>query len=217
MSVCELSADPESLEARRAGLLECPLCGASIRDRPLRRGEELRCGRCRELVRRLHRGDPAHQLWALSSAGLILWVLANVFPILTFDVAGNTQSNLMITGVFGLAAQGFWPVALLVFFCAIAAPALQLAALWYVAGACCTGRRWPLVGSAAHWAAHLAPWSLVPVFVIACFVAVVKLDMLGSVYWDSGIIWLGLLSVCSLVLGQITDLKLLAEKVRHLR
>lgn len=197
-------------------MLECPLCGAPVRDREIHHGEELRCGRCRQVIRRIHRGDPSHHLWAVSSTGLILCVLANVFPILTFDVAGNTQSNLVITGVTGLNNQGFWPVAALVFFCAIAAPVLHMASVWYVAGACCTGKRWPEVDRVAHFAGHMTPWSLVPVFVIACFVAVVKLDMLGTVYWDSGIVWLSLLGLCSLVLAQITDRDFIAERLRNL-
>jgi paraquat-inducible protein A len=203
-------------EPCRLSFLECPLCGASVLDRELQRGEELRCVQCHQTVKRLHHGDPSHHLWALSTTGLILCVLANVYPILTFDVAGNTQSNLIITGVFGLINQGYWPIATLVFFCAIAAPVMQMAALWYVAGACCTGRRWPAVEIAARAAERLGPWSLVPVFVIACFVAVVKLDMLGSVYWDMGIVWVSLLGLCSLVIAQIADREFIAARIRSL-
>jgi paraquat-inducible protein A len=172
--------------------------------------------RCGETLKRLHHGDPSHLLWALTSAGLILWVLANVYPILTFDVAGNTQSNLIITGVLGLMQQGFWPVAILVFFCSIAAPVIHLGTLWYVAGACALGIRLPMVHRAAHLAKEIAPWSLVPVFMIACFVAVVKLDMLGTVSWDTGIFWVSLLSICSLAIAQFIDHKWIAHRLEEL-
>ena len=200
-----------------AECLSCPLCAAAVQDRELQPREELRCGRCGTTVKRLHRGDPSHHLWAMASTGLILCVLANVNPILTFDVAGNTQSNLIITGVVGLVRQGFWPVAMLVFFCAIAAPALHLAAVWYVAGSCCVGRRWPGVAAAARLGEVIAPWSLVPVFGIACGVAVVKLDMLGTVYWDAGIVWIALLGVCSLALAQLMDREWIERRLAELR
>lgn len=177
----------------------------------------MRCGRCGETIKRLHHGDPSHLLWALTSAGLILWVLANLYPILTFDVAGNTQSNLIITGVQGLVSQGYWPVAVLVFFCSIAAPVIHLGSLWYVAGACCLGKRWPMVGRVAHLSKEIAPWSLVPVFMIACFVAVVKLDMLGTVSWDSGIFWVSLLAICSLALSQFIDHQWIAHRLKELK
>jgi len=200
-----------------AEFLSCPLCAASIRDREIGPGEELKCGRCGTTVKQLHRGDPSHHLCALASTGLILCVLANVYPIMTFDVAGNTQSNLIITGVIGLVNQGFWPVALLVFFCAILAPALHLASVWYVSASCCAGRRWPGVRWAAQLGEAIAPWSLVPVFGIACGVAVVKLDMLGKVYWDAGIVWIALLGLCSLVMAQLMDREWLERRLSELR
>lgn len=205
------------MSAASHNLFPCPQCGAAIQDRSLNLGEELRCGQCGKTLKRLHQGDLSHHLWALSSAGLILWILANAYPILTFNVAGNTQSNLIITGVHGLVGQGFWPVAFLVFFCSIAAPLLHLGALWYVAGACCLGKRWPLVTKAAHLAKEIAPWSLVPVFMIACFVAVVKLDMLGTVYWDTGILWVSLLAICSLAIAQLSDHQWIANRLEELK
>jgi paraquat-inducible protein A len=144
---------------------------------------------------------------------LILCLLANLYPILTFDVAGNSQSNHILTGVLALIWMGYWPVALLVFFCAVAAPVLYFAAVWYVAGACCLNVRWPMAGHVARWAEWIEPWSLVPVFAIACVVSVVKLDMLGSVAWDKGIFWIALLAVCSFGLSQVFDREYVAKRL----
>lgn len=196
---------------------QCPLCAARVKIPQLGPAEELRCRRCGETIVRRHRADPSHQAWALATTGLILCVLANVRPILTFDVAGNTQSNLIVTGVLGLVRQGFWPVAALIFFCAIAAPFLHFAAVWYVSGSCAVGRVWPGVTHVARVGEKLAPWSLVPVFMIACFVAVVKLDMLGTVYWDAGIVWISLLAICSLALAQVIDMEWLERRLKELR
>ena len=44
-----------------------------------------------------------------------------------------------MTGVFGLFAQGYWPVAALVFFGAIAAPAFHLAAVSFLEDAASAG------------------------------------------------------------------------------
>jgi paraquat-inducible protein A len=193
--------------------LECRLCRASIRDRDLRPGEELRCGRCAEIVKTTAGGHSPQAALALAIAGLFLVGLANAFPILTFDVAGNTQSNRILTGVFALRDQGYAPIALLVFFCAIAAPALHFAAVAYVALAGCAGRALPAVRRFAHAAEILESWSLAPVFAIACVVAVVKLDMLGEVDWKSGIGWIALLALCSLALGQVFDREAIEESL----
>lgn len=188
-----------------SGLLSCPLCLAGIRDREIDRVEELRCGRCDTLVKK-HEGEASMQTaWALATTGLVLAVLANLYPVLVFEVAGNAQSTLIITGVRGLREQGYWPVAVLVFFCAVAAPLVHFLAVWYVAASCCLGRRWPMVVRVAHLAERIEPWSLMPVFAIACVVSVVKLDMLGNVEWRAGMLWVVLFSICSVAMSQVFD------------
>lgn len=194
-----------SFEESDSRWLECRLCRSSICDRPLQRGEELRCARCSELVKKAGGAASPQAALALAITGLLLVGLANAFPILSFDVAGNTQSNRIITGVFALRDQGYAPIALLVFFCAIAAPALHFATVAYVALAGCLRVMLPGLRRAAHAAEILESWSLAPVFAIACVVAVVKLDMLGTVNWDSGIAWIALLALCSLSLAQVFD------------
>ena len=194
----------------------CRVCGAGIRDRRLEVGETLRCRRCHEVVKAAERGHLLHVAWALATTGMILCVLSNVYPILEFNVAGNAQSNRILTGVQGLVRQGYWPVAAMVFFCAVAAPFLYFAAVWYVAGSVCTGRRWPLAGLVARAAERVAPWSLVPVFAIACLVSVVKLDLLGTVTWEAGIGWIALLAACSFALAQVFDREFVAKRLGRL-
>ena len=194
----------------------CPECGASCRERALPAKGALRCGRCGVIVRK---GMASHSLqaaWALSTTGLLLVVLANVNAILTFDVAGNTQSNLIVTGVFGLLDQGYWPVAGLVFFAGVAGPALHLAAVWYVATACCLSRPLPGLRRAARLAEAMESWNLVPVYAVATVVAVVKLDMLGTVAWQQGALWVLALSLCSLLTVQFFDRDLVEKRVEDL-
>lgn len=196
--------------------LSCPSCEATCRDRPLPRGAELRCRRCGNRVRKQRDSRSLQAAWALATAGLMLVIPANVEPVLTFNVAGNTQSNLVVTGVFGLFAQGYWPVAVLVFFGAIAAPAFHLAAVWYVSAGCCLGRPWPKLDKVSQIADWLESWNLVPVYAIATLVAVVKLDMLGKVEWQRGAIWVVALSFCSLLTVQIFDRQQVESRLEEL-
>lgn len=154
--------------------------------------------------------------WALATTGLMLVVLANVNPILIFDVAGNTQSNLIVTGIFGLSDQGYWPVSILVFCAGIAGPALHLGAVWYLLAACCLGRQWPGLRGAAKCAEIMEPWNLVPVYAVATVVAVVKLDMLGTVEWQQGALWVLALSICSLLTMQFFDRNLVETRLEEL-
>lgn len=152
----------------------------------------------------------------MATAGLFFIVLANVNPILTFDVAGNTQSNLIISGVISLVGQGYWPVALLVFFAGIAGPTLHLATVWYVSAACCLRKRWPGLQRATNFAEAMEEWNLVPVYAVATVVSVVKLDMLGTVAWQQGALWVLALSLFSLLTVQSFDPGLVEKRLEEL-
>lgn len=184
---------------------ECHSCEASYRHRPLAPGEKLYCSRCGELLDSGRVGTARQRALALALTGVVLLVLANVYPVMTFNVAGATQSNHIFTGVRGLIEQNYAPLAALVFFSAILAPGLTMVLACYVLAARCLGRVWP--GDFRLWRVveALAPWNLVPVFAVACMVAVVRLDLLGTVSWCMGALFVVLLSLCSLALEQIRE------------
>ena len=56
-----------------------------------------------------------------------------------------------------------------------------------------------------------------PVFAIATIVAVVKLDMMGAVYWKAGALWILALSLCSLLAAQTFDRELVEERLEALK
>lgn len=179
-------------------------------------GAELRCMRCGMSVKTARARHSLQPAWAFATAGLFLVILANAEPIMTFDVAGDTQSNRIVSGVIELAGQGYGPVAALVCFAGILAPALHLAAIWYVASACCLRVPWPHVRRVAGLVEILEPWNLVPVYAIATVVAVVKLDMMGTVDWQAGALWMLALSLCSLFATQAFDRELVGERLEDL-
>ncbi len=154
---------------------------------------------------------------ALAVTGLVLAVLANAEPILTLNVAGNRQSNEIVTGIAGLVGQGYWPVAGLVLFAAVVGPLLHLTAVAYLSAACCAGRRWVGVEQCARVIERLAPWNLVMVYAVGILVAVVRLELLGEVEWRRGSLWIVLLSICSMVVVGMFDRVAVDEKLAVLR
>lgn len=185
--------------------LQCPRCMASCRDRDLKTHEYLRCGRCGHEVKSSKEGRGIQAAWAFSTAGLILMILANMYPVMIFSVAGNAQENHIVTGVLGLIHQGYAPIAALVFFSAIAAPTLHLLIVWYLSAACVLNRHWPATPQLLKISSVLESWNLMPVFAISCVVSVVKLETLGTVSWMFGAFWIAMFSLCSLLTIQFFD------------
>jgi uncharacterized paraquat-inducible protein A len=73
------------------------------------------------------------------------------------------------------------------------------------------------VQAAARLAEVMESWNLVPVYAIATVVAVVKLDMLGTVAWQQGALWIVALSLCSLLAAQAFDRDLVESRLEELR
>lgn len=179
--------------------------------------EELHCGRCSQVLLKGYRTTTLQPAVALSITGLFLAILANTYPIMIFEVAGDSQENRIITGVLQLVNQGYWPIAALVFFSAICAPILYFSSILYVSVACCLRKRFPFVNGLSEFVEQINDWNLVPVFAIACLAAVVKLKLLGTVHWRSGMLWVALLSYCSIILAQAFDKDLVEKRLKNLQ
>lgn len=203
--------------SNHASHITCHQCGSRVREVELKVGELLRCGLCKTTLQRGRRSQSFQPSCAIAICGLLFLVLSNVYPIMNFSVAGNTQANEIVTGVVVLLAQGYWPVAVLVAFCAVLAPFLYFTGVAYVSAACLTRQGLPGDRLFLRVVRAVQAWSLVPVFAGACLVSAVKLDLIGTVTWQHGIGWIALLAVCSLALGSLFDSNLAAKALQGKR
>lgn len=158
------------------------------------------CRRCHSEIHRYSKGDGLQASLALSITGLVLCFLANMYPIMTFDVMGNTQSNLIITGIKGLRLQDFTSIALLVFFSAILAPTLHFLGTAYLCVACLFRISLPALSKVARITELMQDWNLMPIFFVACVISALRLDMLGLVNWNLGAFFIVALALCSISL-----------------
>ena len=196
--------------------IACPFCEAHCRKRELLPGQELRCLRCDSTVMLPIAYRTLQPPFALSLAGLFLLLLANMVPILTFDVVGRTQADFMITGVIELCRQGYFPIGLLVFFSAILAPALYLGCVFYIGCALVLRLRMPGIRRAFAIAHAVNPWNLIPVYSIATVVSVVKLRMLGEVSWQPGARFVLGVAIMTMLCQQITHKQVALDRLEEM-
>ncbi|MCC7327033.1 MAG: paraquat-inducible protein A [Burkholderiales bacterium] len=143
-------------------------------------GERACCGRCGALLVQ-QPADPFTRPLALTVAAATALVIANCTPLLLLSAAGRESSTTLAGGAYRMWEQGSEVTALVVGFCAVAAPigyvGLLLAVLLMV-------RR----GSAPHWVAtplrvadRLRPWSMNDVLLLGLLVALTKIAQLATV------------------------------------
>lgn len=158
----------------------CHHCDVIVEEPEVPDGGAAICPRCTATLFR--RRDATVELsFALASAAAILFVVANVFPFLSFEMQGQTTRTTLASGATALWAQDRHAVAVLVGLTTIAAPAAQIALLLYVMGPLHFGWTAPGAVTAFRWVERCRPWSMMEVFLIGICVALVKLSDMADI------------------------------------
>src|SRR6202021_1078135 len=87
-----------------------------------------RCPRC-DSVLHARKPDSVTRTWTLVIAAAILYVPANLFPVLTVMQLGAGMPSTILGGVRELIETRMYPLAALVFLASIAVPMLKLVGL----------------------------------------------------------------------------------------
>jgi paraquat-inducible protein A len=154
----------------------------------------LRCARCGAVLDR-QGPDIVDLPLALALAGVVLFVLSNLYPLLEFRLQGSSDTTYLLAGIAALYGQGMPILASLVLFTTVVAPALQLGLLIYVYGALRLGWRPPGFARALRLIQAILPWSMLEIFLLGVIVAAVKLAEKASIAPGPAAWSLGLLVV----------------------
>lgn len=161
-------------------LVACHDCDMLYHKRPLREGEQARCIRCGALLY-ARKTNSIERTLTLALASLILFGLANAFPLLDFQFQGRDQQSSMISGVRELYAQGMWELAVVVFVASILAPLLKILAILYVVLPLYLGRQPWHMAVVFRWIETLTPWAMTEVYLLGVIVAFVKLSDIATI------------------------------------
>lgn len=146
---------------------------------------------------------PANWL-ALAITALIVFCIANAYPIASLSVQGRTQYASLIDALLVTWRQGWPTVALMCGMTAFALPLLEILLLIWLLGPLSRGRLAPGHATLARLLGQFRPWCMVPVFVLAIVVAVVKLAGMAAVEPGAGLLGFGILTVLMTILGRLS-------------
>jgi paraquat-inducible protein A len=145
-------------------------------------GSLARCSRCESIL--VKSGvNSLGRTAAFSLAALILYVPANIYPILRMDLYGAHSENTVWEGSKALFQKGETLVAVIVFLASMVIPFLKLLGLFYpvVTTRFRSARRRPERTWIYRALDVIGPWAMLDVFMLAILVALVKLGELASV------------------------------------
>jgi len=161
-------------------LIACHECDLLHQRQPLPPGGTARCVRCGAVLYR-RKPNSLDRVLALTAAGLVLFIVANAYPFLTFRLEAQKQETTLITGVMELYAQGMWEVAGVVLLTSILLPLLEIVGMLYVL--------LPIKFNMRPWKLPLffrlvrgfKPWGMMEVFMVGILVAFVKLSKMATI------------------------------------
>jgi len=194
------------------GLLNCHVCGRLSRMSPA--VHEARCPRC---AARLHfrKPDSISRTWALLIAAMILYVPANLLPMMKTSSLFGSQSDTIMSGVVYFWTSGSWYLALIIFFASVMVPLLKMLALMLLLVTVQRRSRWQREQRARLYrlVEFVGRWSMLDIYVVAVIVALVQLKALATIQPGPGAIAFGAVVVLTMFAAMTFDPRLIWDSL----
>lgn len=145
------------------------------------------CTRCGAIVHE-RRPNSIVRTWALLLTAMVLYIPANVLPIMTVSALGQGSPDTIMSGVITLLKHGMLPIAAVVFIASILVPTFKLVGIALLLYS--VQRHQPLSARQRilmyRFIEFIGRWSMLDIFVIAILVAVVNFGRIASVEANLG-------------------------------
>lgn len=167
-------------------LLICEHCDTVYHRRTLGRGEVARCACCEAELER-HHALSVNAMLALILTALIVFVQANMWPIVTLGLSGQYSSTTLWGMIIAMWNEQAQVVSVLVAATLFFFPLMKMLLLGWLLWFARAGRRAPGFVPLMVVLHYLGPWTMSEVFVLGALVAIVKAHTYFDVIADPGI------------------------------
>ncbi len=193
--------------AHELGLAGCRVCGLVCRDVARRDAACPRCGSS------LHRRQAASlaRTWAFLIAAFILYIPANVLPIMRTQSLGEVDDNTILSGVVSLWKDGSPGLAAVVFGASVVVPMTKFLVLGVLLVSVQRGSGWarPQRAFLFRVIEFVGYWSMLDVFVVALLAALVQFGIFSLVAPLPGVVYFGVTVVLTMLASMSFDPRLI--------
>ncbi|MFZ1388152.1 MAG: paraquat-inducible protein A [Thiolinea sp.] len=165
----------------------CTHCGQLHDYQAIADGDEACCSRCFSVLYRQRKFMLATSL-ALVITGLILFIMANAFPLIGLRAQGLTQELTIWKATAAFWGQDYYWLSALLALNLIIFPLFELLGLLWVLLTIRLAWQPHLAIQIFRWLSEIKPWGMLEVFMLGLLVAVVKLGdiavlVIGPSFW----------------------------------
>ena len=193
------------------GLAACHACG---------KVSKVSLGKCPRCSSRLHLRKPhsVQRTIAFLIAAVILYIPANLLPVMVVYEIGLTTPTTIIAGMIEFWKSGAYPIALVIFTASLLIPILKIVALtWLCAAASGKVHPSPAVLGKVYFLTELfGRWSMVDVFVVAILVGLVQVGAYTTIIPGPGLFAFASVVVMTMLAAMSFDPRLLWDRFEDL-
>jgi paraquat-inducible protein A len=183
-------------EAPEQGEWRCWLCGAALH---------------------LRRPGSLSRTWALLISAALLYIPANLLPVMLVSRLGKTEADTIISGIITLFAAGWYPVAILIFFASIMVPGLKLIGLTILLvgvqrGSRADPRERTVLSRVIE---YVGRWSMLDMFTTSLLVALVHLGDVATIEAGPGATCFGAVVIFTMLAASSFDARILWDRMEE--
>ena len=198
------------ITAKEAGLIACQNCGK------VHPQDQTVCTRCESYIAS-RKPNSLQQVWAWLIAGLIMFVPANIYPMLKTSTLVEETESTILGGVVDLVHHGSYGIAAVVFVASIIIPISKFLAVIYLAIS--VQRRSIMNMHQRHKlydiVEFIGRWSMIDVFVVAILSALVQLNTIATINPGIAAVSFALSVVFTMLAAQSFDPRMIWDADRN--
>lgn len=195
------------MSACDAGLVGCHKCGT------VHKPQLSDCRTCGAKLRS-RKPNSLQNTWAWLMTGLVFYVPANTFPLLTNRVFGSDDGHTIIEGIILFFEKGDYLVAIVIMTASLLIPMSKFLIIAFLVLS--IQFRWDLSLHARlilyELVEFIGRWSMIDVFVVALLAALIRLGTVISILPGPGSICFALSVIFTMLSAQCIDTKLIWDE-----
>ncbi len=166
-------------------LFICHECDVLQRVPDMEPGAVANCVRCGSTLFRNPAGGIEKPL-ALFISSLILFLIANIYPIMKLNIAGIERDTTLTGSALIFIEQGNPELAAIVWLSSVFIPGFIIFGLVYILLSIRYDLGWRYTKPTLLWASRMLPWGMMDVFMLGILVSLVKLSALADIVLGTG-------------------------------
>ena len=176
--------------------------------------ETLACARCGAHLH-ARKPDSVRRAWAFLVAAMVLYVPANLLPVLNTGTLFEHQDDTILSGVVHLWTTGSWVLAVIVFVASIVVPGAKILSLATLLALVQRRSKARLQQRARlyRFTAYIGRWSMVDIFVGGTLVALVQFNLVATITPGPGAVYFGAVVVLTMLASMSFDPRLTWDPV----